>query len=99
MVFEVGEDLVLLLCDRFLNEQVLQAQGGLFNSGSRHRQLQHRNPGQALVRFSPGRRWADASAHNLHRFATARAAQSRSRLHPGLHRAGNNSQRQMQQRN
>ena len=34
MVFQVGEDLVFLLCDWFLSEHILQAKGGLFWFGN-----------------------------------------------------------------
>ena len=60
--------------------------------------LQHRNPGQALVWFSPRHWWAHAPAHDLHRLAAARAAQSRARLEPSLQWARGNPEHPLQQR-
>ena len=99
IVFEVGEGRSLLLAGWFSSEHDQPNQRRPVLASQWMRQLQHRNPGQSLVWFSPRHRWAHAPSHNLHRATTARTLQHRTHLHRHLHRTRGKLEHQVQQRN
>ena len=76
-VFDVGRHRFSLLVGWFLIERDHPSQRQHVSARRWARQLQHCNPGQSLVRFSPWHSRAHAPSHNLHRATTARTLQNR----------------------